>query len=363
MKIGGWAPHELHEHGADEVARDEAEGVRLAYVAATRARDLLVVPAVGDDAWDGGWFGPLNRALYPPMAARRSAARGPRCPSFKSKDTVLERPNGEPALPSTVCPGEHAFADDGYAVVWWDPHALALDQKPLFGVRREDLIVKDVPKNVVADGRTRYDRWQLARHDARAQGAVPSIAIRTVGEVASLAPAAGESPALVERARDVAVVALPGRDAARSHGPVFGALVHAILGVAPFDATKAALDQIARREARGLGASEEEAADAAAVAARALGHDLVVRARAADTRGACRRESPITFTMTGDPEVVVEGVVDLAFEEAGRWLVADFKTDREVEGQLDRYARQVRLYADAITAATGLPADPVLVRV
>ena len=41
--------------------RDQAEGVRLAYVAATRARDLLVVPALGDEAWEGGWFAPLNR--------------------------------------------------------------------------------------------------------------------------------------------------------------------------------------------------------------------------------------------------------------------------------------------------------------
>ena len=56
MKIGGWAPHELHEHEAEEVARDQAEGVRLAYVAATRARDLLVVPALGDEPWEGGWF-------------------------------------------------------------------------------------------------------------------------------------------------------------------------------------------------------------------------------------------------------------------------------------------------------------------
>jgi len=48
MKIGGWAPHELHRHESEEVARDQAEGVRLAYVAATRARDLLVVPVLGD---------------------------------------------------------------------------------------------------------------------------------------------------------------------------------------------------------------------------------------------------------------------------------------------------------------------------
>jgi ATP-dependent helicase/nuclease subunit A len=51
-KIGGWAPHGLYGHEAEEVARDHAEGVRLAYVAATRARDLLVVsrPANADKA-------------------------------------------------------------------------------------------------------------------------------------------------------------------------------------------------------------------------------------------------------------------------------------------------------------------------
>jgi len=65
---------------------------------------------------------------------------------------VLERPNGETAGNHTVCPGEHAFADaGGYSVVWWDPRALSLDRKPSYGVRREDLIVKDVPKHVVAD--------------------------------------------------------------------------------------------------------------------------------------------------------------------------------------------------------------------
>ena len=85
MRVGGWAPHDLYLHEADEVARDQAEGVRLAYVAATRARDLLVVPALGDEPWDGGWLGPLNGALYPALAERRSATRGPKCPIFKSK--------------------------------------------------------------------------------------------------------------------------------------------------------------------------------------------------------------------------------------------------------------------------------------
>ena len=83
MKIGGWAPHELHDHEAEEVARDQAEGVRLAYVAATRARDLLVVPALGDEPWEGGWLSPLNRALYPPIDARRTPARGAEVPGVQ----------------------------------------------------------------------------------------------------------------------------------------------------------------------------------------------------------------------------------------------------------------------------------------
>ena len=110
-----------------------------------------------------------NRCL---TAAR--AARGAKCPLFKSRDSVLQRPNDETASATTVSPGLHEFPSDGYSVVWWDPTpggGLVLDEKPAFGVRREDLIVKDVPKHVVADGRSRYDRWQLARHDARAQGA------------------------------------------------------------------------------------------------------------------------------------------------------------------------------------------------
>ena len=50
VSLAGWAPADLRDHEAEEVARDEAEGVRVAYVAATRARDLLVIPAVGDAA-------------------------------------------------------------------------------------------------------------------------------------------------------------------------------------------------------------------------------------------------------------------------------------------------------------------------
>src|SRR5262249_38426243 len=47
-KLLGWTPWDLNDHINEEHDRDLAEGIRVAYVAATRARDLLVVPAVGD---------------------------------------------------------------------------------------------------------------------------------------------------------------------------------------------------------------------------------------------------------------------------------------------------------------------------
>ena len=55
LRLGGWAPLDLLDHEAEEIARDREEGIRLAYVAATRARDLLVVPAEGDAPHVADW--------------------------------------------------------------------------------------------------------------------------------------------------------------------------------------------------------------------------------------------------------------------------------------------------------------------
>ena len=72
LKLGGWAPIDLVLHGEEERAREQAEAQRLAYVAATRARDLLVVPVIGDGPYEGGWLDPLMPAVYPPEADRRT---------------------------------------------------------------------------------------------------------------------------------------------------------------------------------------------------------------------------------------------------------------------------------------------------
>jgi ATP-dependent exoDNAse (exonuclease V) beta subunit len=98
LRLGGWLPQDLVDHRDDELMREKAEGERVAYVAATRARDLLVVPAVGDDPYAEGWVSPLNAAIYPVESMRRIQAVAEGCPAFISKDSVLRRPNGDPAI-------------------------------------------------------------------------------------------------------------------------------------------------------------------------------------------------------------------------------------------------------------------------
>ena len=213
----------------------------------------------------------------------------------------------------------------------------------------------------MADGRGRYDRWHLARADARDAGSVPSIRMTTVREWAA---AAGSTPdpdrpvaedlALAPPATIAIHYVTRSEEEGRQRGAGFGSLVHGVLAQAPFDAAEQTLDNLAGIEARMLGLSSDDAAAAAGVAARVLAHDLLVRAKAADVRGACRRETPITYRLADG--TFLEGIVDLAFEDRGAWTVVDYKTDFELAALgADQYRLQVAAYASAIARATGAP--------
>jgi ATP-dependent exoDNAse (exonuclease V) beta subunit len=137
--------------------------------------------------------------------------------------------------------------------------------------------------------------------------------------------------------------------------------VHAALAVVQLDAERGQIEPTVSLQARILGATGEESAAAADAVEAALKHPLMERARAAQAAGKCRRETPVTLREeNGD---LVEGVVDLAFEEDGIWTVVDFKTDAELVGRLDPYRRQVGIYAAAIAKATGKGVVGALFRV
>jgi ATP-dependent exoDNAse (exonuclease V) beta subunit len=359
LRIGGWSPKDLNDHRDLELRREQREGERVAYVAATRARDLLVVPAVGDEPYSDGWVAPLNGAIYPAETARRNAKAARHCPSFKSKDSVLERPEGDPATSRTVRPGEHHLgsADEAFSVVWWSPEpgVLNLEAEAPLGLRRDDLIVKDVAPEIRARYQRDYMSWRSARDEAVARAKEPSITVITATEAAQ----SGVHPDVGKI--DVRVEDLSG-DNVREGGVRFGTLVHALLADVPLETVESDLaDRLATAHGRVLGASSEEIDSAVAVVRRVLQHPIFADAAQAAKDGHCYRETPVTLRM--DPGGLVEGFVDLAFESNGEMVVVDFKTDRELEGSLETYRRQVQIYAYAVASATGLPARGLLLKI
>ena len=359
VRLAGCAPADLLEHQDEELLRDEGEGMRVAYVAATRARDLLVIPAVGDEERTG-WIEPLNGAIYPPMEMRRQQLQAPGCVEFKSKDSVLVRPSGS-AGASTVCPGLHLLkADDSVSpevsVVWWDPRALKLGAEAPLGIRRPELIVKDVAPDIVESGLAAYNSWRTRRQQAIDAGSKVSVSVRTVTQAAKNA---GDGvPDL--KLPPVEIVELP-HAPNRPSGPRFGALVHAVLASVPLDGDLAAIQRLATIHGRVLGAAAEEIAAASESVHAALAHAVFDAARQAARQGRCRREAPITWR---DPDgLLVEGVIDLAFEQTHGWTVVDFKTDEEFDGNEPAYRRQVGMYASAIQAANGARVLALLMRV
>ena len=298
LKIGGWSPVDLLLHDPEEAARDKAEGERLTYVAATRARDLLVVPTVGDGPYEGGWLDPLNDAIYPPESSRRQPGRAPGCPAFVSKDSVFTRPDGDPQpsrrsapartsstarpRPSTV--GPPTPSPGGI------PHNLRLGVSSPFGLHRDDLIVKDGDMFAVEERLQTYERWRESRRVATVTASRPSMKVQTATAAAAAAAQLGLDTTLTETA-DLRIVALPGVSD-RPRGARFGTLTHAVLATVPLDASLASISRTAETHGRMLGATAEEVVAAAKVVVSVLEHDLMRRVRAASH---VKRETPVSW--------------------------------------------------------------------
>ena len=67
------------------------------------------------------------------------------------------------------------------------------------------------------------------------------------------------------------------------------------------------------------------------------------------------------FNLQGPQGSMIQGVIDLCFQEGGQWVLADYKTDRADGPELlRRYALQLRWYAKALAAITGIPVKETL---
>ena len=91
--------------------------------------------------------------------------------------------------------------------------------------------------------------------------------------------------------------------------------------------------------------------------------DLGRRATEAALRGTIMREKPFTLrTVRGGREMLVQGVIDCCFEEDGKMILIDYKSnfirsgrqhDAELERIKDEYKVQIELYREAVEKGTG----------
>jgi ATP-dependent helicase/nuclease subunit A len=189
-------------------------------------------------------------------------------------------------------------------------------------------------------------RWEKERRDLVAGAAerpyvpAPATRLAAAGEAKSVVPPGGGS----------------GRD--------FGSLVHRLLEWMPLDTQPegraARLLAMAEALAPSYALDATTAARAAVQAERALANPLLDRARSA---ARAWRELRLWF-----PEGVhlVEGIVDLVFEERGGGLVVvDYKTDaitdEQAVAQAAHHAPQLQLYGRGIARAFGQPVRERLV--
>ena len=356
FSLAACTPAELRDHADEVLMQDDAENVRISYVAATRARDLLVVPVVGDGPHPG-WVDMLHRALYPASVRKRDAKPAPMCPRF-GPDSVRHRPADTQATPDdAVTPGLHERCAGAHPVVWWDPNVLQLDSRPSGGLRQMEILKQAEGAGPNDDGTAMYERWRQARAAVIETAARPSVLARSVTDIAATA---GEN---LNAGFDAEIQQLT-TGAAREQRPAgsrFGTLVHAILADLDLRADSAAVERSAAVSARTVGATEEEQRAAVVAVVATLAHPLVVRAAASPD---CRRECPVAVVL--EDGSLAEGVVDLAFREqldqGARWIVVDFKTDRDTQ-LAGRYRRQLELYMRAIETATNEPCEGVLLGV
>jgi ATP-dependent helicase/nuclease subunit A len=352
MELAGCAPRELQVNQAREHERDVEEAVRLLYVATTRARDLIVVPAVGDDPQESdGWLARLNPVIYPANAERRApvSSHPAGCPEF-GDDSVLTRPPKAPGKVKSVAPGLHRAQTGEHQIVWWDPRLLILNVEEKMGLRQDKLLQADESRQISDRGIKLHEDWSARRAAMLEAGTTPRLNVATATELALAVPADG--PASTE----AIAIEETSRQSGRPHGKRFGTLVHLTMLRAPIDADARQLGRIAASAAKMIGATEDEVAAATIAVAAALKSPLMLRAQAAQT---VMRECPLMIKL--EDGTAVEGIADLAFAEntgdGAVWTVVDFKTDVEVAPRLDEYRTQIRFYVRAVRESTGRPAS------
>ena len=143
--------------------------------------------------------------------------------------------------------------------------------------------------------------------------------------------------------------------------------MHATLATVPLDASERVITAVAH-------AQDADSADCWPGSLRRRGglrgrrgRDVVAagslfdRVRQAERDGRCNRELPIVWKAPDG--TLIEGTINLAFEDLSGLTVVDFKTNRELSTDLERYRRQLTVYCQALGTLRNTNAKGILARI
>ena len=289
---------------AEEEERQECESLRLLYVACTRARELLVIPAY----WQSG-----------EKAERRS--------SFVS---VLQGryPRGEGGRPQVDGTGFCVHDTDGYT----------LESEPQEGLTLELTRETDAP--AVEAARREREQWERTRAAAIA-------ALDHSADYVRPSEHGAQPTEKVEAERRPAHAAV-----------AFGKYVHGLLQRVTLPCGDD-VEQLAQTAADDPALSESLRAEGVELVRRALASALFVErvSRAEHVY----RELVFTAEIEG---ILIEGAMDLVFFEDGEAVIVDFKTDNVTRDQAaaraESYRHQAAAYLRALEAVLKRPVREVL---
>ena len=114
-----------------------------------------------------------------------------------------------------------------------------------------------------------------------------------------------------------------------------------------YNASQATIERIAETHSRLVGADKDETTAAVHAVTGCLRHALMDLARKSPR---VHRELPIVIRT--DTNELLDGVIDLAFQDENGWTVVDFKTDVEDPGRAAKYRRQVGWYVRGLEILT-----------
>ncbi len=300
-KSGGVRTQNYETLADFEDKRSRAEEQRLLYVAMTRARDFLVIPAY--------W-----------MSDRETTKDGKPRPESLLGYIADKLPGAETATGSGCPEGMmvHDVTDLDLDPAAPPPFRLKVGHPRAGGV-------KTASKQLAG--------WQESR-DALAASFKRGRALVT----------ATESVHLDDKAE-------PGE------GIVFGNLVHRLLEVIDWERPEG-LESIADTEGRALGAPPRMITRAAKMVKKTLASDLIGRILRSDRYF---KEVPFAFGADG---TIIEGKMDVVFVEGDHTTVVDFKTDKvsrsDLKHKVEMYRPQADTYARAIRSIFSRPPREVI---